>query len=151
MTNISQKLSDMGIVLPSAPPPAANYVPYVRHGDVLYISGQLPMLGGELMHPGRVGDNISVGQATAAAQQCAINILAQCHAAIGIDNVKQIIKLTGFVCCTNDFQKQPTVINGASDFFGELIGEPGRHSRSAVGTNALPLGSCVEIEAIIGV
>lgn len=146
-----ENLARLGITLPDAPAPAANYVPYVIAGDMVFISGQLPFVDGKLQCTGQVGDAVSPEQAAEQARLCAINILAQLKAACGGDlgKVKQFVKLGGFVACTNDFHGQPGVINGASDLIAEVFGERGRHARFAVGTNALPLGTPVEIEAII--
>ena len=147
--SFAAKLSELGIDLPDAPAPAANYVPYVTVGNIVYVSGQISMNADGLM-TGKVGADASVDEGATAAKQCAINLLAQVKAACGgdIDRLKQVIKLTGFVNSTPDFTDQPKVINGASDFLVEALGDAGRHARAAVSAGALPLGVMVEIEGI---
>ena len=147
--SFAAKLSEMGIDLPDAPAPAANYVPYVTVGNIVYVSGQISMNADGLM-TGKVGADASVDEGAAAAKQCAINLLAQVKAAGGgdIDRLKRVIKLTGFVNSTPEFTDQPKVINGASDFLVEALGDAGRHARAAVSAGALPLGVMVEIEGI---
>ena len=149
--SISERLNELGITLPDAPAPAANYVPYVQTGKLLFISGQVPMVNGAIEVTGKVGADVSIETAQQQARICAINILAQINAATGGDlyQVKQVIKLGGFVACANDFTNQPEVINGASDLMADLFGSAGQHARFAVGTNALPRGVCVEIDAVV--
>lgn len=147
---IEAKLAELGVTLPSPVAPAANYVPTVRSGQHLYVSGQLPMGPDGLTLKGTLGAGVSVEDAQAAAKLCAINILAQARAALGdLDNIARIVKLTGFVASTADFGDQPKIVNGASDFLAEALGDKGRHARSAVGVAALPFGAAVEVEAII--
>ena len=143
-----QNLDRLGITLPEAPAPAANYVPYVVVGDMVYISGQLPMVDGKLQITGHVGKDVSPEDAKAQARLCAINLLSQLKAACGGDlsKVVRVVKLGGFVACTDDFTGQPGIINGASDVMAEVFEEKGQHARFAVGTNALPLGTVVEVE-----
>jgi len=150
MTTIDEKLSQLGIDLPDAPAPAANYVPYVVSGNMVYISGQLPLVGGALQITGHVGDGVSTEQAAEQARLCAINLLAQLKAACNGDlgRVSRVVKLGGFVACTADFTDQPEVINGASDLMVEVFGDKGRHARFAVGTNTLPRGTVVEVEGL---
>ena len=138
----------LGITLPDAPAPAANYVPYVIAGKMVFVSGQLPLVEGKLSVTGRVGKDVTTEQAAKQARQCAINLLAQLNAACGgdLDRVKQVVKLGGFVACADSFTDQPEVINGASDLMVEVFGDAGRHARFAVGTNTLPRGTCVEVE-----
>lgn len=145
----SSRLAERGITLPNAPAPAANYVPFVLDGSTLYVSGQISQ-GPDGLIKGRLGDTLSVEDGAAAAQRCAISLLAQVNAACGGDlsRLKRVIKLTGFVNSTADFIDQPKVINGASDFFVEILGDAGRHARSAVSAASLPLGVAVEIEGI---
>lgn len=147
--HIETRLAEMGVTLPDAPAPAANYVPYVVVGDMVYVSGQISNADGELIK-GRVGDDLSTAEGAAAAKTCAISLLAQCKAACDgdLDRLVKVVKLVGFVNSTADFIEQPQVINGASDFMVEALGDKGRHARSAVSAASLPLGVAVEIEAI---
>ncbi len=148
--SIQGKLDQMGVNLPAAPAPAANYVPYVRVGDILYVSGQISMDETGNLIIGKLGDTMDVEAGAAAAQRCAMALLAQVRAACGgdLDLLVRVIKLTGFVNSTSDFTRQPQVVNGASDFLVEALGDAGRHSRSAVSAAALPLGVAVEVEGI---
>lgn len=143
------RLGELGVTLPDAPAPAANYVPYVIVGDMVYVSGQISNNGGDLI-TGKLGDNMDTAEGAAAAKTCAISLLAQCKAACGgdLDRLVRVVKLVGFVNSTADFTEQPQVINGASDFMVEALGDTGRHARSAVSAASLPLGVAVEIEAI---
>ena len=147
-TSADDNLNRLGITLPDAPAPAANYVPYVVAGNMVYVSGQLPLVDGKLSVTGHVGKNVSTEESAGQARLCAINLLAQLKAACGGDlsRVKQVVKLGGFVACTDDFTDQPEVINGASDLMVEVFGDAGRHARFAVGSNTLPRGTCVEVE-----
>lgn len=145
-----EKLQALGLELPQAAAPAANYVPYVVSGNHLYVAGQIPFLNGQTMHLGRLGEDLSVEDGVQAARACALNILAQANAAVVGDwpKVKQLVKLGGFVNCTPDFTDHPKVVNGASDLMVEVMGEQGKHARFAVGAPSLPLGVAVEIDAI---
>lgn len=148
---VEQRLADLGVNLPSPAAPAANYVPFLKTGKQLFISGQVPFLAdGSLHPPGKLGDTLSVDEGRAVAQLCAIGILAQANAATGGDwsKISRLVKLVGFVNATADFSNHPEVINGASDFLVEVLGDQGRHARSAVGVGSLPRGVPVEIEAI---
>lgn len=146
------RLSELGIILPAAPAPAANYVPFVRSGNQLFISGQLPMDADGVKYVGRLGDGISIEDGQKAARLCAINLLAQAKAAMGdLDKVVRLVKLTGFVSSAPDFGDQPKVINGASDLMAEVLGERGKHARAAVGVAALPFGAAVEVDAVFDV
>lgn len=150
MTNaIETRLAELGLALPDAPAPAANYVPFVQVGSTLYVSGQISMDANGLI-TGKLGADLDVAQGAAAARRCALSLLAQVRAACGGDlsRLKRVVKLTGFVNSTPDFTDQPKVINGASDTLVEILGEAGRHARSAVSAGALPLGVAVEIEGI---
>jgi enamine deaminase RidA (YjgF/YER057c/UK114 family) len=144
-----ERLTALGVTLPDAPAPAANYVPFVRVGNILYVSGQISN-GPEGFITGKLGAGMTVDAGAAAAKSCAISLLAQVQAACGgdIDRLVRVIKLTGFVNSTADFTDQPKVINGASDFLVEALGDAGRHARSAVSAPSLPLGVAVEIEGI---
>ena len=147
--SITDRLAELGVTLPDAPAPAANYVPFVQVGSTVYVSGQISA-GPDGMITGKLGDDMSVEDAAAAARQCAISLLAQVKAACGgdIERLVRVVKLTGFVNSTQDFGDQPKVINGASDFLVEALGDIGRHARSAVSTASLPFGVAVEIEGI---
>lgn len=144
-----QRLAELGLTLPDAPAPAANYVPYVRSGSTLYVSGQVSM-GPEGFITGKLGADMDVAAGAAAAQACGLSLLAQVRAACGgdISKLTRVVKLTGFVNSTPDFVDQPKVINGCSDMMVALLGDAGRHARSAVSAAALPLGVAVEIEGI---
>lgn len=148
---IHKRLQELGITLPEPAAPVANYVPYIISGNLLSISGQIPIQGGKPAFTGTVGEGVSMEDACTAARICAINLIAQMNAACGGDlgKVRQIIKLGGFVNGTNGFAAQPTVINAASDLMVDVFGEKGRHSRSAVGVNGLPLNVPVEIDALV--
>jgi enamine deaminase RidA (YjgF/YER057c/UK114 family) len=150
MTGIyEKKLAEEGIMLPDAPAPAANYVPYVRVGNVLYVSGQISQNSSGLIL-GKLGENMTTDQGAEAAKSCAINLLAQVKSACegDLDKLVRVIKLTGFVNSKPDFTQQPQVINGASDLMGVVLGEAGKHARVAVSANSLPLGVAVEIDGI---
>lgn len=145
--SVTEKLSALGITLPDSPAPAANYVPYVISGQTIYISGQLPM-GPTGLVTGKLGAGLDIEAGATAARFCAIALLAQAQAAAGdLDRVR-LVKLTGFVNSAPDFVDQPKVINGASDLMVDVLGDAGRHARSAVSAAALPFDVAVEIEAI---
>lgn len=147
--SFTARLADLGVTLPDAPAPAANYVPYVRVDNTLYVSGQISN-GPDGLILGKLGDDMTVEAGAQAARSCAISLLAQVQAACGgdIERLVRVIKLTGFVNSTADFTDQPKVINGCSDFLVEALGDAGRHARSAVSAPSLPLGVAVEIEGI---
>lgn len=149
MSRFEDSLTALGVSLPDAPAPAANYVPFVLTGNTLYVSGQISADSSGLM-TGKVGTDISVEDGAKAAKACAISLLAQVKAACGgdLDRLERVVKLTGFVNSAADFTDQPKVINGASDFLVEALGDAGRHARSAVSAASLPLGVAVEIEGI---
>lgn len=149
MGNFEQKLAEMGVTLPEAPAPAANYVPYVVVGDMVYVSGQISKDDTGLII-GKLGDDMETPAGAAAAKVCAINLLAQVKAACGgdLDRLVRVVKLGGFVNSTPDYVEQPQVINGASDFIGEALGETGKHARAAVSAPSLPFGVAVEIEGV---
>jgi enamine deaminase RidA (YjgF/YER057c/UK114 family) len=146
---IEAKLAELGVTLPDAPAPAANYVPFVVVGNVVHVSGQIARNDAGLI-TGRLGDGMDVEQGAAAAKACAIALLAQVRAACGGDlsRLVRVVKLVGFVNSTADFTDQPKVINGASDFLVAALGDAGRHARSAVSAASLPFGVAVEIEGI---
>jgi len=146
---VEAKLAALGIVIPAATAPAANYVPTVISGNQLWISGQISMADGKFM-AGKLAGEADIEGGRAAARQCAINVIAQIKAALGdLDRVKRVVKLVGFVNSTPDFTDQPKVINGASDLFVEVFGDAGRHARSAVSAAALPFDVRVEVEAVV--
>ena len=149
MSKIEDSLAALGVTLPAAPAPAANYVPFVISGNTVYVSGQISQ-GPDGLLTGKLGQDTSVEQGAAAAKFCAISLLAQLKAACDgdIDRLVRVVKLVGFVNSTPDFTDQPKIINGASDFMVEALGDKGRHARSAVSAASLPLGVMVEIEAI---
>lgn len=148
---IDSRLSALGITLPVAAAPAANYVPYVISGNLLYLSGQLPMENGSIAIKGIVGQDVELSAAQRAAELCAINILAQAKAALDgkLERIVRVIKLNGFVASAPTFTEQHLVINGASNLIAAVLGEAGKHARAAVGMAALPLNAAVEIDAII--
>jgi len=150
---IDARLSELGIELPPANVPAGNYVPYVQTGNLLFVSGQIPMVDGKPGFIGRLGAEIEVEEGAKAARTCALAILSQVKAALSgdLDRVKRVGKLTGFVAATPDFTGQPTVVNGASDLMVEIFGDAGRHARAAVGMSSLPAGVAVEVEAVLEV
>lgn len=149
MSGFEQRLAELGITLPDAPAPAANYVPFVQVGDLVHVSGQISMADGNFI-TGKLGDDMDAEAGAAAAKTCAIGLLAQVKAACGgdLDRLVRVVKLVGFVNSTATFGDQPKVVNGASDFMVEALGEAGRHARSAVSAASLPFGVAVEIEGI---
>ena len=149
MSAIEARLAELGVTLPDAPAPAANYVPFVVQGNTVYVSGQISNDANGFIS-GTLGQDMDTAAGAAAARSCAISLLAQVKAACGgdLDRLVRVVKLTGFVNSTGDFTDQPKVINGASDFLVEALGDAGRHARSAVSAAGLPLGVAVEIEGI---
>ncbi len=144
-----QKINELGVELPEPIAPLASYIPVQRTGNLLHISGQLPM-DSEGLRKGTLGDNVGVEEAQKAAQICALNILGQIKAfGVDLSDIKQVIKLGVFVACTDTFIEHHLVANGASNLIGEILGEKGKHARAAVGVPSLPLGAMVEIEAIV--
>lgn len=148
MSKIEAQLSKLGIVLPTAAAPVANYAPFIKTGNLVFVSGQVS-IGPNGLITGRAGDTADLEQSIAAAQACAVNLLAQIKAACGdLDRVSRVVKLTGFVNCTPDFQDHPKVINGASDLMVAAFGEIGRHARAAVGAPSLPMNALVEVDGV---
>ena len=149
---IENRLTAMGVGLPQAAAPAANYLPYTRSGNLLFTAGQLPLKDGKLEYAGLLGLEVDTAGGREAAKLCAINILAQARAALGdLEKIGRIVKIPVFVASAPGFTEQHLVANGASDFLAEALGERGKHARSAVGTASLPLDAAVEIEAVIEV
>ena len=153
MTSIQDRLSDLGVILPDPPKPVASYVPARRSGSMLYISGQLPFRGGDLLATGPVPSSVSLETAAEAARLCAINGLAVARQALDgdLDRLRRVIRLGVFVQSDARFDAQPQVANGASDLMVEVLGEEGRHARAAVGVNALPLDTPVEVDFLFEV
>ena len=149
-SKVEQRLLKVGVTIPDAPSPAANYLPFTRTGNLVFVSGQVPFVDSKLEITGTVGENASIEDAQGQAKICAINLLAQLKVACGgdLDRVVKVVKLGAFVASANDFFSQPVVVNAASDLMVEAFGEAGRHARFAVGTNALPLNCLVEIDGI---
>ncbi|MCT9820996.1 RidA family protein [Microbacterium sp. W1N] len=149
---VSARLAELGIELPAVVPPVATYIPATVHGDLVYTSGQLPMVDGALPATGKVGEGdglVPPADAAAYARRCALNALAAAAGvAGGVDRITRVVKVTGFVASVPAFTGQPGVINGASEVLGEIFGEAGRHARSAVGVPVLPLDSPVEVEVV---
>jgi len=150
MGKIDNRLAELGITVPTPAKPVANYVGWVRTGNLVFTAGQVTLADGKFHYIGKVGAEISVDDAQKAARLCAINIIAQLREACGgdLDRVKRIVKLVGFVNGTPEFSEHPKVINGASDLMVEVFGDAGKHARSAVGAGSLPLNISVEIEAV---
>ena len=151
MTDPHARLAELGLELPPVSAPLAAYVPAVRSGNHVYVSGQLPLVDGKLLATGKVGADVDPEQATDLARRCALNALAAIDALVGLGQVVRVVKLVGFVASAEGFTGQPGVVNGASDLFGEVFGAAGRHARSAVGVAELPLGAPVEVEVIVEV
>lgn len=149
MDAIEKRLEDLGIVLPDAPAPAANYVPFVKTASLVFVSGQISR-GPSGLITGRLGAGLSIAEGQAAARACGLALIAQLRSALGgeLSRLVQVVKLTGFVNATPDFTEHPQVVNGASDLMVEVFGDRGRHARAAVGCASLPLGVAVEVEAV---
>ena len=152
-SNIQQRLLELGVTLPAAPAPAANYVPAVRSGNLLFIAGQVPLQDGQAQFIGQLGAGLDIEQGRQAARLCAINVLAQVAKALDgdLDRVVRCVRVGGFVNAVPEFTDHPVVINGASDFFVSVFGEAGKHARTAVGAGSLPRGVAVEVEAVFEV
>ena len=150
---IEARLKELGLELPPPAKPAANYVPTVRTGNLVYVAGQVPMVDGKFEYQGKVGREFSIEEGQACARVVALNVLAQLKEACGgdLDRVRKVVKLNGFVNCLPEFGEQPHVINGASELMIEVFGEMGRHARAAVGAISLPFGVAVEIDGVFEV
>jgi len=147
-----ERLKEMGLELPTAPAPVANYVPAKLVGNLVYCSGQLPIRDGALLHTGKVGAEVSIEEGRRCARLCALNCLAAVKGAIGsLDRVAEVVQVRGFVNSAPDFDRQPEVINGASDLLVEVFGEAGRHTRVAIGASSLPRSTPVELDMIVRV
>lgn len=152
MSSPEDRLAELGLTLPPVVPPVAAYVPAVRNGNLVWTSGQLPMVDGKLAVTGKVGADVASDQAKELARTCALNALAAVKAATGdLAAVRRVVKVVGFVASAPDFTGQPAVVNGASELLGEVFGETGRHARSAVGVAVLPLDAPVEVELVVEV
>lgn len=153
MSTIEERLIAEGVTLPDAPAPAANYVPFVKTGNLVFVSGQLPLADGECKYLGRLGDDVDLEEGVKAARLCAVNILAQIKMACDGDlsRVTRVVRLGGFVASTPEFEQHPAVINGASDLMAAVFGDAGAHARAAVGVAALPRGVSVEVEGLFEV
>ena len=148
--SVESKIAALGLSLPPVATPAGAYVPAIVSGNLVFTAGQIPLVDGQLMATGKVGEEISPEFAKEIAQRCALNALAAVKSVIGdLDRVKRVVKVVGFVASTPDFTGQPGVLNGASEFLGAVFGESGKHARSAVGVAALPLDAPVEVELIV--
>lgn len=151
MGEIDKRLAELGVTVPEPAAPVANYVGWVKTGNLVFTAGQVPLKDGKFLYQGKVGKDVTVEEAAEAAKLCAINIIAQVKVACGgdLDRVKRIVKLVGFVNGVPEFADHPKVINGASDFMVAVFGDKGKHARSAVGAGSLPINLSVEIEAVV--
>jgi enamine deaminase RidA (YjgF/YER057c/UK114 family) len=150
MSRIEEKLMQLGLELPEAPAPAGAYVPCVQTGSLVFVSGQIPKVNGEVRYRGHVGGELSVDDGVKAAQICALNALAALKVELGsLDVIRRIVKVSGFVASAPGFHQQPKVVDGASVLLAELYGDKGLHARAAIGVNELPLGVAVELEMIV--
>lgn len=148
--SVEEKLKSMGISIPETPKPVAAYIPAIQVDNLIYTSGQIPIVNGEIKYKGKLGDNITKEQGYDAARICAINALSAIRSVIGsLDKIEQVVKVVGFVASAEGFTEQPAVVNGASEFLQEVFGKKGIHARSAVGVAELPLGVPVEVEMIV--
>ncbi len=149
MTDPHARLAELGLELPAVAAPLAAYVPAVQSGSYVYVSGQLPFSDGKLLATGKVGAEVTPEEGRELARRCALNALAAIDALVGLSRVVKVVKVVGFVASASGFTGQPGVINGASELFGEVFGEAGKHARSAIGVAELPLGAPVEVETIV--
>jgi enamine deaminase RidA (YjgF/YER057c/UK114 family) len=148
---VTDRLTELGLALPEVVPPVAAYVPAVRNGSLVWTSGQLPMVSGQLVATGLVGSDVTPEDAKDLARTCALNALAAVASVADLDDVVRVVKVVGFVASADGFYGQPGVINGASELLGDVFGEAGRHARSAVGVAVLPLNAPVEVEVVVEV
>ena len=148
---VLERLAELGVELPAVVAPLAAYVPAVRTGNLVYTSGQLPMVAGKLPQAGKVGAEVTAEEAKDLARTCALNALAAVHSLVGVDSVVRVVKVVGFVASAPGFNGQPGVVNGASELLGDVFGDAGVHARSAVGVSELPLNAPVEVELIVEV
>lgn len=148
--SIAARVAELGLTLPPAPSPSANYVPFVRAGNLLFVSGQLPLLDGQAQHVGKIGDGLTIQDGYASARLCALNVIAQVGAAVGdrLDRVNRCVNVTVYVNAKPDFTEHPRVANGASDLFVEVFGDRGRHTRTAIGMGSLPRLAATEVQAV---
>ena len=152
MPNVEQKLTQLGLVLPETPKPVAAYIPAKQAGNLVFTAGQLPMVNGELISKGLLGQDVEIDEANKAARICTLNALAAIKGVVGdLDRIKQIVRVVGYVASVPTFTQQPAVVNGASELLLEIFGESGKHARSAVGMAVLPLNASVEIELTVEV
>ena len=149
VVDVYARLAELGLTLPQVVPPLAAYVPAVQSGSHVYVSGQLPIADGKLVATGKVGAEVTEEQGAELARICALNALAAVEGLVGLGRLVKLVKVTGFVASAPGFTGQPAVVNGASNLFGDVLGEIGRHARSAVGVAELPLGAPVEVEIIV--
>jgi len=147
---VLQKLSELGIELPPMPKAVAAYLPFRRADHLVFLAGQVPLVEGQVLHPGRLGEDVSVAQGVEAARRAGVQLLAALRGGLGsFELVRQVVQLSVFVAATPAFREHPTVANGASELFAEVLGEPGEHARAAVGVASLPLGASVEVAATV--
>jgi len=152
MSKIENTLKEIGLILPGAPKPVAAYIPAKQTGKLVFTAGQLPMVNGELISKGLLGQDVEIDEANKAARICTLNALAAIKGVIGdLDRIKQIVRVVGYVASVPTFTHQPAVVNGASELLLEIFGEAGKHARSAVGMAVLPLNASVEIELTVEV
>jgi len=149
--DLHARLAELGLALPGVSPSKGAYIPAVRTGNLVFVSGQVPMTNGELTATGKVGGNVTAQFAYELSQRCALAALAAIDASVGLANVVRVVKVTGFVASAEGFHGQPGVVDGASDLFVRVFGDNGRHARSSVGVAELPLGAPVEVEVIVEV
>ncbi len=149
---IEKKIESLGLELPETPKPVASYIPAVHSGNLVFTSGQLPIIKGELKARGKIGSDLTVEEGYECARVAALNCLAALKSVVGeLDRVRRVVRVTGFINSAPGFEEQPKVMNGASDLLVEIFGDKGKHSRLAIGTSELPLGSPVEVEMIVEV